>query len=120
MTINPKQELLEMEHELTGRWNRILYKFSGFLGLTTGIGIIAWGVWSLVSAVGTFVYEETGVSIAEILINNGLNVGLLLSSIVIALGVIILELKKIQSVLLDGRAAPPEADDGNDAAMGTR
>ena len=111
MAINRKQDLLEIEHELTGRWNRILYKFSGFLGLTTGIGIIAWGVWSLVSAVGTFVYEETGVSVSEILINNGLNTSLLLSSAVIALGVIILELKKIQSALLDGRAEQPELED---------
>ena len=104
----------DRELQSSGRINRLMYKFTGLMGLTTGIGVIAWGAWSIVTAAGTFVYEETGVSVEEILINNGLNEGLLQSSIVIALGVIILELRKIQHALQersgrlsgDGTAGP--------------
>ena len=85
----------------SGRMNRIMYKLTGLLGLTTGIGVIVWGVWSLFATLATFVYEETGVAVEEILINDGLNEGLLLSAIVIALGVVILELKKIQQILVE-------------------
>ena len=85
----------------SGRMNRIMYKLTGLLGLTTGIGVIVWGVWSLFATLATFVYEETGVAVEEILINDGLNEGLLLSAIVIALGVIILELKKIQLLIAE-------------------
>ncbi|MEM7226038.1 MAG: hypothetical protein AAF495_23875 [Pseudomonadota bacterium] len=79
--------------------NRLTYRVTGVLGLTTGIGVIAWGVWSLLTSLLTFVYEETGVTVEEILANNGLNEGLLLSAVVIALGVIILELKRIQDLM---------------------
>ena len=80
-------------------FNAVMMRLSSLLGLTTGIGVVAWGVWSLVTTVLTFVYEETGVSTDEILISDSLNQGLLLSAIVIALGVMILELKKIQQLL---------------------
>lgn len=110
--MNAQQKTTYAELEASGRMNRIIYRVTGLLGLTTGIGVIAWGIWSLVTTAATFVYEETGVSTVEVLINNGLNEGLLLSSIVIALGVIILELKKIQHILV--QAADPSADDSSD------
>ena len=40
----------------SGRMNRIMYKLTGLLGLTTGIGVIVWGVWSLFATLATFVY----------------------------------------------------------------
>lgn len=80
-------------------FNRVMMRLSSVLGLTTGIGVVAWGVWSLVATILTFVYEETGISTEEILISDSLNQGLLLSAVVIALGVMILELKKIQQLL---------------------
>lgn len=95
------------ELDSVGRLNRIMYKLTGILGLTTGVGVIAWGVWSLVATLATFVYEEEGLSVEEILMNNGLNEGLLLAPIVIALGVIILELKKIQDLMLGYRGQEP-------------
>lgn len=90
----------------SGRLNRTMYWLTGVLGLTTGIGVIAWGIWSLFATLATFVYEESGVSTEEILINSGFNEGLLLSAIVIALGVIILELKKIQQLLVPDEDEP--------------
>lgn len=106
MTSGQKTSIPEFELELTSGMNRFLYKVTGLLGLTTGLGVIAWGVWSVLTSLGTFVYEEAGASVSEILINNGLNEGLLLSSIVIALGVIILELKKIQILLQQAVRSP--------------
>ena len=94
------EQMSDKDWETSGRLNRTMYRFTGVLGLTTGIGVIAWGVWSLLATVGTFIYEETGLPVEEILINNGFNEGTLLSAIVIALGVIILELKKIQHLML--------------------
>ena len=110
--MNAQQKTSYAELEISSRMNRIMYRLTGLLGLTTGIGVIAWGIWSLITTTVTFVYEETGVSTLEVLINNGLNEGLLLSAIVIALGVIILELKKIQHILL--QAAKPSPGNHSD------
>ena len=91
---------LDQNLDASGRMNRTMYRVTGILGLTTGIGVIGWGIWSLLASIATFAYEETGaLPVEEILINNGLNEGMLLSGVVIALGVIILELKKIQALL---------------------
>ncbi len=92
---------LPRELKPVGRLHRTMYNVTDVLGLTTGIGVIAWGVWGLVSTLATFFYEETGLSVEEILISNAFNEGLLLSAVVIALGVIILELKKIQDLMID-------------------
>ncbi len=88
------------EVESPGRVNKTMYRLTSVLGLTTGVGVIAWGVWSLFATVATFVWEETEVvQTNEILVNAGFNEGLLLSAVVIALGVVILELKRIQQLL---------------------
>ena len=98
-----KEESWTEELESAGRLNRTMFKLTGILGLTTGIGVIVWGLWSLIATLATFFYEESGVSTEEILISNGLNEGLLLSAVVIALGVIVLELKKIQDLIQRGQ-----------------
>ena len=97
--MNTEQKASYRELESAGRLNWATFKLIDILGLTTGIGVIAWGVWSLIATLATFFYEETGLSTDEILVNNGLNEGLLLSAVVIALGVIVLELKKIQDLM---------------------
>lgn len=101
------KELVEEGEPLRGL-NRAMYKITGILGLTTGVGVIAWGVWSLFATVATFIYEETGISLEEIVINNAFNEGMLLSAVVIALGVIILELKKLQHLMIDEAARDAE------------
>ena len=98
--MSTQEHISDKDWETSGRLNRTMYRVTGVLGLTTGIGVIAWGIWSLLGTLGTFIYEETGLPVEEILINNGFNEGLLLSAVVIALGVIILELKKIQHLML--------------------
>ena len=94
-----QEKTIYREVETSGRVNRTLYRVTNILGLTTGLGVIAWGVWSLIATLATFFYEESGVSLEETLVNNAFNEGLLLSAVVIALGVIILELKKIQELM---------------------
>ena len=110
--MSAQQKAAAKNQDFFGALNRVMYRVTGILGLTTGIGVIAWGVWSLFASLATFVYEETGVTVEEILINNGLNEGLMLSAVVIALGVIILELKKIQDIMLrtNGRVEEERLD----------
>lgn len=94
-----QQKVLAADAESASRVHRTMFKVSNVLGLTTGIGVIAWGAWSLIATIATFIYEESGASLEEILISNGVNQGLLLSAVVIALGVILLELKSIRDLM---------------------
>lgn len=84
--------------------NRAMMWFTGLLGLTTGIGIIAWGAWSLVVTIGLTIYERSGLTVDEVVVEDALNQGMLQSAMLIALGVIILELRRIAD-LLDGDGA---------------
>lgn len=79
--------------------NRVMIKISALLGLTTGIGIIAWGVWSLILTVVINIYERSGLSETEVLIEDALNQGMLQSAMLIALGVVILELRRLNQNL---------------------
>ena len=75
---------------------KVTYKISSFLGLTSGIGFISFGTWSLITTVLTYLDTEIMDSLTkaeELAVNDYLNQGMLLSAIVIALGVIILELQ---------------------------
>lgn len=79
--------------------NRLMMRLSRILGLTTGVGVVAWGAWSLVVTVGMTVYERTGLTAAEIAIEDSLNQGMLQSALLIAVGVVILELRRIEGTL---------------------
>ena len=81
------------------RTNRALMWLSGLLGLTSGIGIIAWGAWSLFVTVGLSVYERSGLTLDEVVVEDSLNQGMLQSAMLIALGVVILELRRIAEIL---------------------
>ena len=82
--------------------NRMMMWISGLLGLTTGIGVVAWGAWSLLATIGLSIYERTALRPDQILVEDALNQGMLQSAMLIALGVIILELRRIAE-LLGGR-----------------
>lgn len=82
-----------------GSSSRLAVWISNLLGLTTGIGVIAWGVWSLVMTMGLSIYERTGMSTEELLIEDTLNQGMLQSAMVIALGVVIIELRSLRDTL---------------------
>ncbi|MEM6354107.1 MAG: hypothetical protein AAF844_00280 [Pseudomonadota bacterium] len=75
--------------------NRLMMRLTSFLGLTTGIGVVAWGAWSLLLTVVMTVYERSGLTETEVLIEDALNQGLLQSAMLIALGAIILELRRL-------------------------
>ena len=79
--------------------NRVMMKLTGLLGLTTGIGVVVWGAWSLLITVGMTIYERSGLTLDEVLIEDSLNQGLLQSAMLIALGVVILELRRIGDLL---------------------
>lgn len=92
MTTTELDKERQMERSV---FNRLMMRLSGLLGLTTGIGVVAWGAWSLLITVGVSVYERTGLGVDEILIEDAFNQGLLQSAMLIALGAIILELRRI-------------------------
>ncbi len=102
MTVFAKEELAEERAEKS-LWNRLMKRFSDFLGLTTGIGVIAWGAWSLVMSVALTVYERSGLTAVEVQIEDALNQGLLQSAMLIALGAVILELRRITSLFSGDR-----------------
>lgn len=83
------------------RTNQAMMRLTGILGLTTGIGVVAWGAWSLLVTIGLTIYERSGLSLDQIAIEDALNQGLLQSAMLIALGAIILELRQIGEILLD-------------------
>lgn len=79
--------------------NRLMKRLGDILGLTTGIGVVAWGGWSLITTVVLTIYERSGLTAAEIHIEDAFNQGLLQSAMLIALGAIILELRRIADLL---------------------
>ena len=83
------------------RSNRLMIWLTGLLGLTTGIGVVAWGAWSLLVTIGLSVYERTALTPDQVIVEDALNQGLLQSAMLIALGVIILELRRIGELLDD-------------------
>lgn len=95
-----KTNLTDVNERADARaFNRWMMMLSGALGLTTGVGVVAWGAWSLLVTLGLTIYERSGISPAEVAIEDALNQGLLQSAMVIALGVIILELRRIADSL---------------------
>ena len=82
--------------------NRLMMKLSGLLGLTTGIGIVAWGAWSLLMTIAVNIYERSGLTETEVLIEDALNQGMLQSAMLIALGVVILELRRLNHIFASG------------------
>jgi len=81
------------------RANRAMLWFTGLLGLTTGIGIIAWGAWSLLVTIALSIYERGGLTVDQVVVEDALNQGMLQSAMLIALGVVILELRRIADIL---------------------
>lgn len=79
----------------TRRTNKLMMWLSSLLGLTTGIGVVAWGAWSLLATVGLTIYERTALKPDQVLVEDALNQGMLQSAMLIALGAIILELRRI-------------------------
>ena len=77
------------------RSNRLMIWLSSLLGLTTGIGVVAWGAWSLLATIGLTIYERTALTPDQILVEDAFNQGMLQSAMLIALGAIILELRRI-------------------------
>ena len=93
------QTLSENERAERNVTNRVMIRLSRLLGLTTGVGVVAWGAWSLLITIGMTVYERSGLEMQEVLIEDAFNQGLLQSAMLIALGVIILELRRVGEIL---------------------
>ena len=78
------------------------FRISRLLGLTTGVGVMAWGAWSLALTVAMAAWDDYGAKLAAIAAGNAFNQGVLQSAILIALGAVILELRRIGNALDGG------------------
>jgi hypothetical protein len=85
------------------------FRISRLLGLTTGLGVMAWGAWSLALTVAMAAWDDYGATLAAIPAGNRFNQGVLqsailiaLGAVLIALGAVILELRRIGNALDGG------------------
>ena len=72
---------------------KFLYKGMDWLGLTSGIGIVAWGAWWFIWSLINYFTVQAESAIQQMVEENYFNQSLL-SAILIALGVLIMEIKK--------------------------
>ncbi len=75
--------------------NKVLYRIMSWLGFTSGVGLIAWGTWWFLWSVGQFILVQPENAIQQQVTENYFNQAQL-SAILAALGVLIMEVKKIQ------------------------
>jgi len=99
MTITDMENRAEIRAEASLS-NRLMKRLSDILGLTTGIGVIAWGMWSLLITIGLTVYERSGLTPLQVQIEDAFNQGMLQSSMLIVLGAIVLELRRLSERLI--------------------
>jgi hypothetical protein len=81
---------------------RFAFRISRLLGLTTGVGVMAWGAWSLAFTVVMAAWDDNGATLAAIEAGNAFNQGVLQSAMLVALGAMVLELHRIGNALDGG------------------
>lgn len=72
-----------------------LYKLMGWLGLTSGVGIVAIGGWWLIWCLGSYLFVQPSNVIQQSVHENYFNQAEL-GAVLVALGVIIMELKWLE------------------------
>lgn len=81
---------------------RLAFRVSRFLGLTTGVGVMAWGAWSLAFTAIMAAWNDNGAGLAAIEAADAFNQGVLQSAMLVALGAVILEIRRIGHALDGG------------------
>lgn len=74
--------------------NRFLYKAMDWCGLTSGIGLVAWGGWWFLWSLGNYLFSTPQDAMQQIVSENLFNQAQL-SAILVALGVLIMEIKNL-------------------------
>ncbi len=72
-----------------------LYKLMGWVGLTSGIGVVAVGGWWFIGCLGSYLFVQPSNAIQQSVHENYFNQAEL-GAILVALGVIIMELKRLE------------------------
>jgi hypothetical protein len=83
------------EREETKGLTKWLYKLMGWLGLTSGIGVVAVGGWWVIWCLGSYLFVQPSNVIQQSVHENYFNQAEL-GAILVALGVIIMELKRLE------------------------
>jgi len=73
---------------------KFLYKAMDWCGLTSGIGLIAWGGWWFIWSLGNYIFISPQSAMQQIVSENYFN-QVQLSAILVALGVLIMEIKNL-------------------------
>ncbi len=71
-----------------------LYKIMGHLGMTSGIGLVAWGAWWFLWSLGQYIFVSPDNVMQQQVVENYFNQAQL-SAILAALGVLIMEVKRL-------------------------
>jgi len=74
--------------------NKFLYKAMDWCGLTSGIGLVAWGAWWFIWSLFNYLTTSPQSAMQQIIAENYFN-QVQLSAILVALGVGIMEVKKL-------------------------
>lgn len=88
------EQKIPKSEEKEARWlDRYLFKAMDWLGLTSGIGIVSWGAWWFIWSLFNYIFTSPKDAIQQVVVENYFNQAQL-SAILIALGVVIIELRK--------------------------
>ena len=95
--VSATSKLPKSEREEGNKFDKFLYVVMDKLGLTSGLGLIAWGFfWFVWSLVNYFITQGKAISaVQEMVVENFFNQAQL-SAILIALGVVVMEIKKLK------------------------
>ena len=89
------QDIPKSEPEGVDRFNKFTYKAISKIGLTSGIGLVAWGawwfIWTMIAYLGTTAQSAMQQVVRETYFSQAQ-----LSAILIALGVVIMEMKRLK------------------------
>ncbi len=86
----PKSEVQEAKG-----FTKYLYKAMDLLGLTSGIGLVTWGAWWFISSMVNYFTSSPIDAIQQSVHENYFNQAQL-SAILVALGIVIMEIKKLK------------------------
>lgn len=86
----PKSEVQEVKG-----LSKYLYKAMDWLGLTSGIGLVTWGAWWFIWSMVNYFTSSPLNEIHQIIQENYFNQAQL-SAILVALGIVIMEIKKLK------------------------
>lgn len=92
---NENRVIPKSEHSEAKGFQKWFYEGMSWLGLTSGIGLVAWGGWWFIWSMIQFFIVKPESAFQQMIQENYFNQAQL-SAILVALGVLIMEIKKLK------------------------